>query len=458
MTEQPSPPPPNPSLADRVRDLRLARGLTRQSLADRAGVSARTVYNIERGQQQNPLEDTLLRLAAALECPVRDLIAGPPPSPPMPRPEPEPEPGPTAAPPPPLPPLPSPTPPRAERNPRPTPLLLLVLALAVVAAAMVMINGRTATLVVTPHSVAMRGSLFGNLIWERTFASRVSVVERARWASDDVLVGLGFDGLDAGGLHCLDAASGEDRWATGPDTQLVERAFGPDALGGQRSFGAHQAQWLDLDGDGVEELATTWMHIRNYPEVVLIVDQQGLVQVEYAHRGHIYSLHRLDLGDGGRQALLCSAVNNAVPFNSGTLFILDQQTGRSASVDPESGGNLDGLHDGARARVLLRNWGEPYMSWLEVPRLQSDAVIVTRDPTGAVEFQAAVGTGAANVQVLLDANLHPLNARPTDGLVVRAGAWPPGPRGPLDPAWLQAWLDRTVVLSRGEVVVGPGRG
>ncbi len=75
-----------------------------------------------------------------------------------------------------------------------------------------------------------------------------------------------------------------------------------------------QALWLDLDGDGTAELATTWMHISEDPEVVLIADEHGRVQVGTPTRV-------------------------PEPLLSG-----GQQTGRSAAVDAARGNsNMRGV-------------------------------------------------------------------------------------------------------------------
>src|SRR5262249_12176314 len=49
-----------------IRESRLAAGLTQEELAERAGISARSVSDLERGLYQAPHRDTVARLAAAL--------------------------------------------------------------------------------------------------------------------------------------------------------------------------------------------------------------------------------------------------------------------------------------------------------------------------------------------------------------------------------------------------------
>ncbi len=58
---------------ERVRELRLARGLTQEALCERAGISLDAVTRIERGSRV-PTIDTIERLAGALGVAVTDLF------------------------------------------------------------------------------------------------------------------------------------------------------------------------------------------------------------------------------------------------------------------------------------------------------------------------------------------------------------------------------------------------
>ncbi len=54
------------SLGTRLRELRVAKGLTQEELADRAGLHRVHVTQLEGGRYQSPRLDTLGRLAKAL--------------------------------------------------------------------------------------------------------------------------------------------------------------------------------------------------------------------------------------------------------------------------------------------------------------------------------------------------------------------------------------------------------
>lgn len=65
------------ALAAQLRALRLRRGLTQETLAERAGMDRSYLSAIERGRNNVPL-DTICRLAWALGMDVRDLLSAPP--------------------------------------------------------------------------------------------------------------------------------------------------------------------------------------------------------------------------------------------------------------------------------------------------------------------------------------------------------------------------------------------
>lgn len=62
-----------------LQRLRLARGLSQEALAQRAGISAYTYQKYEKGESRpgapaNPRLSSLLQLAHAFEVPVRELL------------------------------------------------------------------------------------------------------------------------------------------------------------------------------------------------------------------------------------------------------------------------------------------------------------------------------------------------------------------------------------------------
>lgn len=64
----------------RIRQRRMARGLSQQALATAAGLTQNAIFRIEAGES-NPQMTSLQRVARGLGCSVRELICGMPATP-----------------------------------------------------------------------------------------------------------------------------------------------------------------------------------------------------------------------------------------------------------------------------------------------------------------------------------------------------------------------------------------
>ena len=64
----------NQNLANNIKKLREAKGLSQEKLARLADVANNTVIKIEAGKNQNPTLDTLKKISKALEVSVDELI------------------------------------------------------------------------------------------------------------------------------------------------------------------------------------------------------------------------------------------------------------------------------------------------------------------------------------------------------------------------------------------------
>jgi transcriptional regulator with XRE-family HTH domain len=62
------------NLAARVREVRLAKGLTQRVVAIRAGITEQTIREIEAGRNPSPTLRTLSKLAAGLGVPAAELL------------------------------------------------------------------------------------------------------------------------------------------------------------------------------------------------------------------------------------------------------------------------------------------------------------------------------------------------------------------------------------------------
>lgn len=74
------PAPPSPrvlaarrAVGDRIRAARLHANLTQEALGERAGLDRQAINRIEQGHA-SPLLDNLVRIADALDVPLRDLV------------------------------------------------------------------------------------------------------------------------------------------------------------------------------------------------------------------------------------------------------------------------------------------------------------------------------------------------------------------------------------------------
>lgn len=61
-------------VGDFIRDRRLAKGLSKRQLAEKAGISHSEVHRIENGERQNPSVPMLIALADALGIPQDDIL------------------------------------------------------------------------------------------------------------------------------------------------------------------------------------------------------------------------------------------------------------------------------------------------------------------------------------------------------------------------------------------------
>lgn len=79
-------PAPTAANGPKIRQLRRARGMTQQHLADRSGISLSYIEKLERGSGTSPTIATLTAIAAALNTPLADLLTIPPAAAPAPPP------------------------------------------------------------------------------------------------------------------------------------------------------------------------------------------------------------------------------------------------------------------------------------------------------------------------------------------------------------------------------------
>src|ERR687888_689697 len=80
MVDEPGPPSRSharDALAERLRDARVRRGWSKETLAHRSGLSFAAIAQIESGRRTNVRPGTLRALAEALDVTVDHLVGGP---------------------------------------------------------------------------------------------------------------------------------------------------------------------------------------------------------------------------------------------------------------------------------------------------------------------------------------------------------------------------------------------
>lgn len=61
-------------MKNKIRDLRLAAGMTQQALAEKSGIPYRTIQNWEEGARKPSDLRKLRKVAVALDCSLDDLL------------------------------------------------------------------------------------------------------------------------------------------------------------------------------------------------------------------------------------------------------------------------------------------------------------------------------------------------------------------------------------------------
>ncbi len=432
--------------AEQLSSRRRALGLSKVDLAEKACVSAKVVHQIETGSRTNFLEKTLLLLAEAIDIPLEELL--------------QPAESESSSPSQPSEDAPADgirQPGQLSTTPRRRQGRLLAAALVVVVGTLAI------ALSMGPHrspqvprvnligsTVSAANPSTGELIWSRTFDSTVYLAEPSPWLDGTVLATLHADGPDGGRVLLLDGRTGDTIWSRSPDTELVEKAFGEGVLEGVLNFSPILCRRLDLDGDGVPELAVAFTHTRRFPSSVMVLNRAGEVLGEYLNRGHVHDMAVVDLEGNGREALICVGANHSTHDYGGTVFILDREHWSGAAVDLVNGGCLD-LGDGSLRRILIPSFGQEVGAFWKPPRVEALRVLASRSSDRPLQVMVTVGVAELCLQLILDQDLNPAALRPTDSVARAIATWPvddPASFGPNSPAWREQWMTGIVRVDR----------
>lgn len=420
----------NTDLPRRISLLRENRCLAKGDLADRAGLSVRTVHDLERGRRTRIQEHTLMALAEALEIPVSELLGR------------ELNDNNTNS-------APMRTKERRSVLTRQTGLLLLaglVLVLTITGGVLWSYARSNTEWVLNPDkTLTVYDGVFGTRIWGLEGENRIHQCRLSPWRNDRLIVATGGK-TDIGGLLLnLNRATGDTIWAIRPDIEAAVRAFGPEDVSAA-NFGCLDFYTAELDGAGVPELVVYWRHEMYYPALLTAVSERGVLKCQYANRGHILDIVITDLDQDGKNEVLAAGTNNVPAYQGGTVFILDNEHWSGASIDSE--GNPESTEtDSARVRLVLPQFPEPYMELLGANRLHARQIKLQRDSEGVPLITVRLSSAPSvdpQMIVFMDKDLRPLACETTD--MMRSDFLPNWPdsltegTGPGDSIWCAQWL------------------
>jgi hypothetical protein len=312
---------------------------------------------------------------------------------------------------------------------------------------------RHATWEVEGKVLTARDRVLGLEIWRHESSGLIKDAVEAPWSSGEILVGHGSQSRDGSRVLCLDRSSGDVRWEFALDTALLEAAFGKEILR-PANMGLNRFIAADLDGDGEREVILNFVHGHNYPTSLCWVDRDGRLRGQYVHKGHLMRETVTDLDRDGFDDLVVAGTNNSTAYQGATVVVLDHAHFRGASVDSLTDA-WSALPDSARVRIVFPAFPEPYQTMMVQQRLCA-VLVKTIEDGGRARLLVEVGNMLKNdhrLSILLDAELHPLSVGIKDAFREHiARTWPDSLKngtGPLDPAWRNEWLARSVRFEAG---------
>ena len=423
-------------VAQRLTQLRLREGLTKAELAASAGLTYRTVHDLESGRRPRVQEKTLILLVEALGASLQDVL--PPPT--------DTEDAPSA-------------PARAPwYRRRHAPLAVGALLVAVVVGFETTKSHLVPNYMPRGREIRAEVPFLGLAAWTREYESRVSFYRPSPWTDDLLLVGLGSDAADGGRLLALDRRSGAIQWEVGPDVSQLRAAFG-DSIVDDAYFNVAGMTPADMDGDGTPELALRINHGKWFPMAIAVVDREGTRLGQYEHPGHVRDFVAGDLDDDGRDELFLTGTVNCDAHEGATAIVLDLEglSGGAPPHDERTPGTIP--TDDAPTRLILCNYPPAMMNQFETMRLAAHSPKIVRGDDGRVALTLSVGPrphpdSSSDAFFRLTPDLRVASVGITDAFhLTILASWPDSLQpGPTDPAWLREWTRTFIRYERGRRV------
>ena len=418
--------PIGPTFGMHLQGLRIRAGLSRVELADKSGVHARTVSNLETKQPKRAQQKTLLVLADALGVSYEELVS------PSVNSDEEPAGAESAA--------------AKRRKPSVGLVAGTITGTIVVLVGLWWMISSRAVFEQTSAGLVARDPVFKMKLWEieATSSGRVPIYLVAPWSTREVLVGYPADSRTGAAIENRDRRTGKLIWQSGPDLDRMISALGDDMVS-EAPLNAKAIRAVDIDGDGQSEVCVRFLSQRYHPAALCLFDRSGRLLGQYANKGHLYAEWVGDVdGDGAEEVLACG-VNNSTAYGGPTIVRLDRTHWRGASIDSLSN-PWSTEPDSSYARVVFPGLPEGYRLFLQDGRFSAQDLQVFAQPDGNLMVAVFARTPVqqrAQMRMVLSPELDPIEADIDDGFVYLLRSEAPDSLwsiGPASATWRADWL------------------
>jgi len=409
-------------LPDRLQSLRKLRKWTQSDLAEKAGLSYRTIHDLELGKRKRVQEKTLLLICDALDLTLPELLI-----------------------------LREDSQIATPKRRSPGKMLLVLVALLVVVAA---VGGAQVWNYARSHStweiqdqqhLVVRDGLLHQKLWSLD-GPHLQPAKIAPWSASILLVG--HRGLSENGyrIYALNMADGDTLWSCQLDLDQMTRVLGKGALD-HGNMGLSRTLHADLDGDGVPELLATFIHSNFYPSAILWIGQDGQVRGQYTNHGHLLNMVAEDFNHDGKDEVIVGGTTNVRAYNGASAVILDEDHFSGGSVDsiahPESPES-----DGSLLRLVIPNLPSPAMKPFISQRIFVSSGQFSYDNPDTTRILLNISCDNLRIGILtVDPDGSLVDFHYTDTFMEHLGSYfPDGSEiyesGPGHAAWDREWLGR----------------
>ena len=293
-------------------------------------------------------------------------------------------------------------------------------------------------------TIEVSHGLFKNVLWSQTFSDNVNDLVIRPWDGSVLLVALSAKTFDGGCLMAFDMNVGTKLWTRYPDLEQMSMAFNPSTVqsGG---FFCEEVLLADLDGDGIDELVVHFMHNRWYPAAICVIGKSGNIESQYASLGHIYDIIIQDIDNDGKDEIVIGSTNNNPKYQGASLYILDEDNRSGASLDFLTSVER-GVEDGALVRIVVPAWPKFIMETLSLDRLDADRIYTYINSDNQVCIQASIGEHNDIGFVFdFDNELNLLSANCSDQLITVFKN-----NGIYDFSWFDEWTNSYIRFEKGQ--------